>query len=254
MTYLTEVLADAPLHFWRLAEPGGLVHYDVGSQPATLLSTGIVAQCGYSGPNTDGGSLVCIGLFGAWNIDNWTVNAPLSVEAIVFFAYLAGSTHCVVSQDNGTTPVAWVIDVSAAGLVRWADALVQLQWATPLTRGWHHVVYTLGGGTLTMYVDGVNRGSIARINFNSVGNLSTGIRTDSTSALNGAVSEVAIYGTALSAARVAAHFAAIDNIASVPIYNQAGTFSTGTGAGSAASVLLAAINTGIGPRVFQNTP
>jgi hypothetical protein len=242
LTYLTEVLADAPLHFWRFADPGGLVHYDVGSQPATMLSSGLQAECGYSGPNSDGGSMVCIGLFGAWNIDNWTVNAPFSVEAIFFLAYLAGSTHCIVSQDNGITPVAWVIDVSAGGLVRYADPLALLQWATPLTLGWHHVVATVGGGNATLYVDGVSVGALARVNFNSVGNLSAGIRTDSTSALNGAVSEVAIYPSALSAGRVAAHFAAIDNFNSVPIFNQAGSFTGGAvGAGTPTSALLAQI-------------
>lgn len=73
---------------------------------------------------------------------------------------------------------------------------------------WHHVVYTRTGGNLNLYLDGAFVGAQADAQGMSANaDIIIGANL-ATTWFTGQVDEVAYYGTALSAARVAAHYAA----------------------------------------------
>jgi hypothetical protein len=83
--------------------------------------------------------------------------------------------------------------------------------------GWHHVVATQGASGMNLYVDGAQVGSQASVTTVDPysghwrlggGRLTSWLDAPSSAALAGMLDEVAVYPTALSAARVAAHFAA----------------------------------------------
>jgi len=82
---------------------------------------------------------------------------------------------------------------------------------TPSTTAWSHLVMTKAGSTLTLYVNGA---AVATTTVAGIVNTSTGIlaigRTGGSSSdyFNGQIDEVAVYPTALPAARIGAHYAA----------------------------------------------
>ena len=79
------------------------------------------------------------------------------------------------------------------------------------TTSWTHLAMTKAGSTLTLYVNGA---AVATTTVSGIVNTSTGIlaigRTGASSSdyFNGQIDEVAVYPTALSAARIAAHHTA----------------------------------------------
>jgi hypothetical protein len=81
---------------------------------------------------------------------------------------------------------------------------------------WHHVVATQGATGMTLYVDGVSVGTNPTVTPDAAngfwriggGNVTGWANAPSSSALSGSYDEVAVYPSALSAARVSAHFAA----------------------------------------------
>src|SRR5215468_592343 len=59
MSYVSTVIADAPLHFWRAADGGGQLAHDLGSRPWTIHCGSLLL--GYTGVNSDGGAMFCAG-------------------------------------------------------------------------------------------------------------------------------------------------------------------------------------------------
>lgn len=75
---------------------------------------------------------------------------------------------------------------------------------------WHHYVVTRDGSSnLLMYLDSVQIGSWSSIGAPTATTLHIGCDSSSASPWLGSISRVAIYDTALSAARVSAHYAAV---------------------------------------------
>lgn len=74
---------------------------------------------------------------------------------------------------------------------------------------WHHLVWVYDNGNLTLYVDSIVVGSYSGVAAPQSGGVSAiGQRADSTEYFAGVLAEVAIYDTALTATRVAAHYSA----------------------------------------------
>lgn len=76
------------------------------------------------------------------------------------------------------------------------------------TTTWHHVVATKDGPTVKLYLDGVDvTGTVTDSTLtNSTGAFQVGASVSGTSFWDGSIDEVAMYPTALSAARVLAHY------------------------------------------------
>lgn len=243
--YSAAVLADSPLHYWRCADPGGALLHDVGSQKVALMVNNIdPVGLPYSGPVSDGGSFLDQGTaYGWFNQDSDALAAPLSLEfwlwqhsdiatqQIAFIVRSGASSFFV--QTSSTTKLG---GVGTGGTI--ADA------ANLTRQAWHHVVFTISGtGAGILYKDAVSVATGA-VGIPPTGNYRFALGGNVGSAANqfqGALSEAAIYGSVLSAARVTAHFAAADNVSSKPVYAVNGVFNPGPGTTSLDSANIASI-------------
>lgn len=231
MSYLATVLADAPKHYWRLAEQGGSLLHDIGStakhlgfQPATpqVLS--------YSGIAADGGSAWCDSGFSWRNHDPESPGSPCSIE---LWVWLLANTQSVrfLFDFGGSTSTGIDIALSNADHfgADWAAGHVTGVAAVPQI--WHHLVATYAAGTLTFYVDGASQGTAANATAASSSTIALGSTAGQTLGFSaGAMAEAAFYTTALSAARVSAHYAARE-YSGAPVFGASGLL-TAVGGGS----------------------
>jgi hypothetical protein len=220
MSYLTTVLADAPRHFWRCADPGGAILHDVGAVPLALAFATAYSTCGYSGPNSDGGSMISFTGQSAGIGDAEIVASPSSVEAWIWILSLAGAVNATVMDietgGGGTIGLLRMTNDGKMHYFSWGGAPV----SGVLTHdAWHHIVGTQDGVAATLYVDGVAQPAGAgAVSGNQAVLCALGARVNVTEPFRGMISEAAYYPVALTAARVAAHYAAADNIAGRPVF------------------------------------
>ncbi len=204
--YRAVVLSDNPVAYYPLDDASGATATDISGNSLHGTYNNVILTAGALGSATtaaafDGGSSY-VQLPGNWGggsaitIEAWVhVDNPNGTQAIVaatttdFVHLQAGTGFCELYLDGSQQNLSSVPDSPAA---------------------WHHVVLVVTTGGSKLYVDGVQTGSNAST-FTSIdlaGDVRIGMGQNPGRFLNGAVDEVAIYNTALSPARIAAHFAA----------------------------------------------
>jgi hypothetical protein len=206
--YLGTILSDAPLDYWRMADPTYGRVVSIGSQFIDLMpwSMGQGWQ-GFSGPASDGGAYLSAG--GFLVVDNYPIPAVSSLEGWFWpgaffgaganFLLIPGATKRPSLILNEYEALTWQVDGGAVG------AAVNFS-----RQRWHHVVIVSTGADTRFYFDGVLKWTNPTIMTAHpgdrlyVGGWATGL-------WDFFISEVAFYGTALSAARVLAHYNAADN-------------------------------------------
>jgi len=219
MTYLSTVLADAPAHYWRCADGGGQIAHDIGSAP-WQLGCG-VNLLGYSGPNSDGGSFFD-DLANELQSRNTLalVNSPFSIELWFWSFGTPAANQFLLSWDNGGVPQTNLIWTTTLHAQFGVNAVALASLATLSLQRWHHLVGTYDNSNLKLYVDGALSNTtplaatLALTKSLAVGGTPGG-------AVNfflGCISEIAVYSTALSLARISAHFSAADQPNQAPIY------------------------------------
>lgn len=217
MSYSAEVLADSPIAYWRLGEPSGTAAVDdAGSTDGEYINTPTLAV---AGAISDGDTAVHLTAANSEYVlvaGLTTAPSPLSIElwlnpegSSLSDAGLAGwrdsatlkaflycnfdTLEFIIASSGGA-------GISVSGLSELSDS------------DWHHIVGTFDGTDARLYLDGVLvAGPTAKTfvggTFDAfrIGQYGPGtIGTYPTASLD----EVAVYDTALSAARVAAHYAA----------------------------------------------
>ncbi|MFN8022927.1 MAG: PKD domain-containing protein [Acidimicrobiales bacterium] len=223
--YATAVLADRPLDYWRMGPAAGN-STDLSSNDVLVLNGSVIrGQTGalagdpdtavtFNGVSSQSGttSVARLGRH-TFSVEAWVRTTSTSGGKIVGFgnAAVGSSTladrHLYIGSDGrvrfGVNPVGGQRVIASTAAVN--------------DGAWHHVVGTLGGGLMTLYVDGAQVGQLTGVpmaqNFEGfwrVGGdgLSGWASRPSSDYLNGTVDEVAIYPRALTAAQVAQHFAA----------------------------------------------
>jgi hypothetical protein len=203
-----------------------MLAHDVGSAPEALLGSGSNPwKLGYSGPNSDGGSF--LQTTDGSSVKSYTVFTlalPYTMECLYWPHDVAqGNSYTVFSWDNPAT-VDIRITESVGSLVFFVAGGVLVTSITALTRQtWNHLAMTVtGGGAIATYINGVagvaGAAGLGVVN----GGIAIGARTGNDQRASGAISECAVYNTALSAARIAAHNTAIDQRTQRPVYTQFG--------------------------------
>lgn len=215
MSYESEVLADAPLAYWRLGELSGTTAADASgnARHGTYTATGVtLAQAGAlpgeapAAARFDGstGNLFASGVALSGSSFSLECFEKLAASPGFWMLFGQGTTssraglHCGYRNSGSVTLGLYSddLDVPAPG-----DVGV-----------WHHWVFTFDASTRvqTIYLDGVQRGSQR-----TAGGVYTGTGTfyvagqwDGGARYNGTIDEVAVYGTALSPSRVSAHYGA----------------------------------------------
>ncbi len=208
------------------------------------MQTGIVGVqlLGYSGPISDGGS-AWIGLNAAINYtdNDLALTTPVSLECWFWLHPLGAALVGMMAVGDGATTLELGLDATLHPHAFASGG--PLTGPNPVTRqSWHHLVLTNTAASQVLYLDGLSvaSGVAAPILVWSPGfvggaggNPSAPVRF-----CNAALAELAVYGTALSAARVAAHFAAADATSSRPVFSAAGGLAGAAGGDPTSTGLL----------------
>jgi signal peptidase I len=227
--YTTAVLTDSPYAFYRLDEPSGTSAADSagGNRTGTYASVATYGQTGAL-PHNAG---YAVGLSGTGRMVAGGTGQldPLTFSAELWFRTTTTSGGKLIGFESSRNATSLGFDREA--FMRTDGTVVYMGSATTknllvsptaLNNGaWHHLVVTsVPSGTLEqsfMYVDGVlvdsgttNRAATAYIGWWRVGygTLPTGKDYPASASFTGSVDDVAVYTTQLTAARVAAHYAA----------------------------------------------
>lgn len=232
MTYLATVLADSPVHFWRCADPGGLLYHDLGSAPRSMqngLST--ATSLPYLGPNSDGGStFLSLNTNANYYPGDQTLATPFTMEV---WAWLqkGGTLQGFFAVSNNVNTME--VGVDGSNNAHFYDAVGANTTATAVSlQHWHQYVLVQQAASSTFYFDGAfvaNGGGVALSGLFAFMIGAGGYGASPARFANAAVAEVSIYPSALSAARVLAHYNAADQLAQRPIYRGSGEFSVVTG-------------------------
>lgn len=239
MSYGSTVGPDAPVHWWRLADPGGNLAHDIGSGPqkALVLSTAS-NPLAYTGIASEGGSAILSGQQSGLYRTVTQHAAPYSLEVWVWRHFLSGVQEAFLSHSA-------TLGVTAGNLFTFFSDAGNLSAAGVLAdQAWHHIVGTYGViGGAKLYVDGVNTNTVAYAGFAPVNfPLTLGVNSATTGNFSSAhFSEAAIYNVELTAARVLAHFNAGDTKAIRPVSKQSGSFDLTLGVGTFDPTALAEI-------------
>lgn len=217
--YATAVIADAPASYWKLDQPTGSY---VDQRPANIpgAPAGTVTRNVFGG--ADGGWGAGLHAQGSIAFGNNYGFAGVGAFSVEMWVKRTGDStgYAKVFNKNGTAAgtSGWgwqqnaASDVTPGALTvsRTSTTAGQTLGTAILTLNqWYHVVQTYDGTTMKLYVDGVQVGSVA----------SPESITDSANALTlggptgvaagewpGQADELAIYTTALPAARILAHY------------------------------------------------
>lgn len=216
VSYLSEVLADTPYLYWRLGESSGTVADDASGngRTGTYTASPTLGQASLIG---DADTSV---LFDGSTQNATTALTAVADTAITLEGWYKGTatSGIIVARDNSAAPKHEAIVEVNGGDARFtvhnaaSTLTASVTGPTINDNVRHHVVGTYDGTTTRLYVDGVEVGTPAT---NVTGTLTstavyfiTGSGRASNGNLAGTVDEVAWYQTALSAARIAAHYAA----------------------------------------------
>lgn len=224
--YVTEVAADTPALWWQLDEPSGSptvideMRYLAGTVLAntTLGSAGIVVRDPGSAMGMAGGVATPAG-FGIDRLANPVTigTGPFSIEFWITAAPQANWGTVLYLFDNTVPAFPTAVTIEGAddgwfvadGCVVFRTPAVIIGSTVSVADGSpHHVVCVReAGGTVRVYVDGVDRSTSTPAP--APGNVPAGYLYVGSEIFNrglvATVQHVAIYTTALSAARIAAH-------------------------------------------------
>jgi hypothetical protein len=225
-SYSEVVLADNPIGFWLLNETTGSTGDDLTANnnnltflnsPTLGVSTGLAGiplAITFDGTN-DSLKTSEVATFNVAASANWSVEMWIKTNSAAFSTFFSwrsnagtqASITTTVSINNGTTGMIMLQTTDSAG-----NGLNVSHTNSYNDDAWHHVVCTAtSGGAARLYVDGVDRA-----NTNTARNTTTSNRVIAVGANNnagtpfqfytGTATAVSVYNTALSAARVLAHY------------------------------------------------
>ncbi len=236
--YATTALQGPPLHYWRLGEPSG-ASLDMASADNLTINGSPTRNVVGAVPGDSNGAITFNGSSSQYGVSSPVriARQQFSVEAWIRTTSTAGGK--IIGFGNRTSGNSTSHDrhlyMGTDGRVRFGVSYAGAKVVTSgpgLNNGqWHHLVGTFGGGTMRLYVDGVEVGSLSGVpmagTYSGVwrvggDNLNGWPNRPSSDYFNGTIDEAAVYARPLSAAQIAQNYA-IGSTGSVP--NQAPTAS-----------------------------
>lgn len=224
--YSDAVMADSPIAYWRLDETSGNFADFTGKADNEMLvnPAGFPPSYRQPGPIVADGNNFCIHIGGQTQAPRTgTATTELNAIGDVF------SWECWFKRDDTSTPEVlishgdaddnpWLtLETTATAIFINYTRTHMCEISVVADTVWHHIVFTKTGGTMFMYLDGVSVPPSTTTTFTvpsggtepwyiGVQNANTEASPLYAGGYVGYIDEVAIYGTVLSAARVAAHF------------------------------------------------
>jgi hypothetical protein len=217
--YSVEVLGDNPVAFYRLNEPlGASVALDsspngnhatfAGTAFPTLGVTGLTEEADtaaeFSGSSTNKSRILTPPLFNP-ALTSFTIEALFKTDAT--------SQQAVVQQDGGKGRTLFFISSSGGDIRSFLGGVTSSSGTSAVVRQVHHgaLVFDDPANTWTWYIDGVATASGTVNPESSNGSFFIGIHKNfNGNYFDGTIDEVAFYTYALSASRIAEHFAAME--------------------------------------------
>jgi len=215
--YVTEVLADNPILYWKMWEASGSQAADSSGNNyhGTFINT---PTLGVTGPYTGGlatsfagGSSEYVQRSGGENfaqrpmsIDAW-VNTPGTERIVVFDQRGVSDGVVFLIEPDGT------MNLTAYGVATWTSGTGDM-----IEGVWTHVAVTVAsGGAITWYVNGSSVGTSTATSISSSTSViysnakggSGGVGVEDIATVE--ISDVAVYDTELSGTRVLAHYDAV---------------------------------------------
>lgn len=222
MTYAATILGDSPVGYWPLNDPPGTVAVDlVGNHTGTYPASGVTF--GMTSPLVrEGGQSI------AMNGGNTVISTassfvtPASTSGEAWYNLAAAPSATVsflgmnISSDGSGGTCDRFLQVNTSGRVNGSvfaggSTRTAADGVSTCDGNWHHAVFTFGGGTLSLYVDGNLKslgsgfgGDQSYTGFVCIGRSGGG----GPLAPVGSFGQVAIYNYVLSPAQVSAHYQA----------------------------------------------
>lgn len=259
MSYSSTVLADSPLAYWRLGETSGTSATDSSgnsrsatyTNSPTLGSTGLLTGDADKAMGVTANAGTCTTIASA----SWMNVSTITVECLVKLTSAADSTNgdALVSRYT-SAGFQWLLwrDTSGKFAVQFSESNGStrsvVSTVTAVSGTTYHLAFTYTGSVLTLYVNGVASGTpftgMSGV-FPSTAPIEAGRYSGASGTTpGGTIDEVAIYGTALSSTRIAAHYTAAttapsDASGTASLSLSASGGAAATGAGSATLSLSA---------------
>lgn len=233
--YSAAVLADSPIVYYRLNESSGATtasdssgHGYNGTYGSSVSVGASSLVAGDQAPTFPGGTSSsstvvqsstnsALAPTGSFSVEFW-VNVPSSVTSDTYLwtqSYQSGSAAypAYITLESGS-PAFFAVQINTTG------GLVAT-YPTAVLGAKNHVVVTWNGSTLTAYVNGSSAGTAtgsgSLTNYASpYTGFTVGGPVPGHAGFSGAIGEFALYGSALSATRVAAHYNAASNADPTP--------------------------------------
>lgn len=238
LLYVTEVMADTPVGYWR-HESGALGVDSSGNANNATTTTNVVSTAGYiESAGTYNGTTSKQLIPNASSIDSLgrvdiNTGKQFTMEFFVYVTALPGSLSAVISKNKGTdgTQGGWSLMLNSVGNMYFraenTSSGLQTHENTVLTTNtWHHIICVGQGGNngnaVYYWVDGVFADKNSGITVDSVGgtgiyvdtgnDLKLGVSTDNAGALlnffPGILDEVSLYNVRLTSWRALQHILA----------------------------------------------
>lgn len=240
MSYSSEVLADSPLAYWRLGDAAG-------TTAADSSGNGHTASCDAT-PVT--GLLVGDSDQARAGAGNASASAWMNVTAITVECWIKPSAtnnnRGVLARFQGGAND-WILWCDTNSKIAWrpyntSGSSTDIAWSTtPTTGNIYHVVATYQSGQTRLYINGSQVAQTTALTGNLQNNAAN-LEMASYSASNvfsGTIDEVAIYSGELSAARIAAHYAAGTGAQTIALGQATETDSAQSIANTSQSIALA---------------
>jgi Concanavalin A-like lectin/glucanases superfamily len=238
VTYESTVAADVPAHWWRLADPGGIIAVDHATSVVKVpLFVPSSNQAPYLGMCT-GGACTARGVASSlFNVSNAIAVTNLwSIEVWAWQFFAGGATVCTLENDpaGARLSVRTEANGNVTGFISGVGTAVR--GGVISIEAWHHFVLTYDHVNLKLYVDGALAATTAMVT-STVGNYSPLAGQDQGvgGPLTGFVEDFAYYAFVLSGAQVLSHFNAADQLGLQPVYLGGGSFDISTGSSGGSS-------------------
>jgi len=216
LDYRAAVRADAPRGYWRLGESAGTAALDeTGIHPGTYAGSPVLGRSGALAGDANAAARFDgvddqVRVLSALTLNSST---GLALEAWLAPRDLPLGTATLVRKDGQ-----YMLRLGADGRLTFrlwkGGSYTELNTpgGTVKAGDWQHVVATFDGATMTVYLNGIARATVALSGPSDVSTSSLYLgASGGYDWLNGALDEVAIYNAPLSTERVRAHYEAASN-------------------------------------------
>jgi len=212
--------------------------HDIGSSKFHLIATR-PDVLGYSGPNSDGGALLCPTSSDINSVGQAlaSVTSPFSAE-MWFWQFAFQSTQRLLMAWDNSAANQMSLFINTGGQIQpQVSGTFPVQSSVAVAQRWHHAVVTYDGVTIRYYLDAIAQPTIGKVGPVTI-TKQIGWGADpngATSSFEGLISECALFNSTLSPTQVTNHFIAADQPSTVPVFlGSAGNGSSGSIAGGSA--------------------